>query len=307
MTREEIDAAIARHAETETLFDRPYEDTQGRPRVGPVHRREPVAPSRQRRRPRGCRGRRGDPGRVDAGRFIGSILDNLRRAGVQNTKREERLEFLPPRPVPGRLRPGSRGVHRDRRRPGPSRSPSAPSSAPSAPSSSATPPRRPCKFARPARRVRLRLRPAGGGGGQHPRPPHDPPGAHEPGPRDGGRAPQEDRHRQPVHGLRRARHRRPPGGGRPDPGGNPRPRRLRPDHRRAPLRPRSTTSPAWFLDTNYDGDASSSATPTSRAPTTRTTSSAARSAPTSATRPGPTINSTVSAARSRARTQARSP
>ena len=26
MTREEIDAAIARHAETETLFDRPYED-----------------------------------------------------------------------------------------------------------------------------------------------------------------------------------------------------------------------------------------------------------------------------------------
>ena len=27
MTREEIDAAIARHAETEILYDRPYEDT----------------------------------------------------------------------------------------------------------------------------------------------------------------------------------------------------------------------------------------------------------------------------------------
>ena len=26
MTREEIDAAIARHAETETLYDQPYED-----------------------------------------------------------------------------------------------------------------------------------------------------------------------------------------------------------------------------------------------------------------------------------------
>ena len=39
----EIDAAIARHAETETLYDQPYEDTQGRPRVRPVHRREPVA------------------------------------------------------------------------------------------------------------------------------------------------------------------------------------------------------------------------------------------------------------------------
>ena len=28
MTREEIDAAIARHAETELLYDRPYEDTR---------------------------------------------------------------------------------------------------------------------------------------------------------------------------------------------------------------------------------------------------------------------------------------
>ena len=28
---------------------------------------------------------------VDAGRFVTTILDNLRRAGVQNTKRDERL------------------------------------------------------------------------------------------------------------------------------------------------------------------------------------------------------------------------
>ena len=32
MTREEIDAAIARHAETETLYDQPYEDKKTRPR-----------------------------------------------------------------------------------------------------------------------------------------------------------------------------------------------------------------------------------------------------------------------------------
>ena len=55
MSREEIDAAIARHAETEMLFDRPYEDTQDRPRVRPVHRREPVAAPGPGRRPRGRR------------------------------------------------------------------------------------------------------------------------------------------------------------------------------------------------------------------------------------------------------------
>jgi adenine-specific DNA-methyltransferase len=31
---------------------------------------------------------------VDAGAFVTGILDNLRRAGVQNTKRAERLEFV---------------------------------------------------------------------------------------------------------------------------------------------------------------------------------------------------------------------
>ena len=107
MTREEIDAAIARHAETETLFDRPYEDKQDRP--GDAAR----SPSRACRRtassstaPRTCR-----PSRrhrcEDAGRFIASILDNLRRAGVQNTKRGERLEFLRLDPYPGVLVQGS--------------------------------------------------------------------------------------------------------------------------------------------------------------------------------------------------------
>ena len=48
----------------------------------------------------------------------------------------------PPRPVPGRLRPGARRVHRERRTRRRSRSRSGPSSARSARSSSATPPRR---------------------------------------------------------------------------------------------------------------------------------------------------------------------
>src|SRR5207244_3826315 len=66
-------------------------------------------------------------------------------------------------------------------------------------------------------------------------PADDPPGANEPRPRDGGRAAQEDRHRQPVHGLRRARHRCPRGRGGEDRGRGQGPRRLRPDDRRAAL------------------------------------------------------------------------
>jgi adenine-specific DNA-methyltransferase len=38
---------------------------------------------------------------VEAGAFVTSILDNLRRAGVQNTKRAERLEFARLDPYPG--------------------------------------------------------------------------------------------------------------------------------------------------------------------------------------------------------------
>jgi hypothetical protein len=33
------------------------------------------------------------PSSPDSGQFVTSILDNLRRAGVQNTKRDERLEL----------------------------------------------------------------------------------------------------------------------------------------------------------------------------------------------------------------------
>ena len=42
LSRGEVDAAIRRHADFETLYDRPYEDTSDRPRVGAVHRGEPV-------------------------------------------------------------------------------------------------------------------------------------------------------------------------------------------------------------------------------------------------------------------------
>ncbi len=92
MTREEIDAAIARHAETETLFDRPYEDKRV-VRVSGPFTVESLSPHRVLvDGPEDVPAAETAPS-VDAGRFVTTILDNLRRAGVQNTKRAERLEF----------------------------------------------------------------------------------------------------------------------------------------------------------------------------------------------------------------------
>jgi adenine-specific DNA-methyltransferase len=100
MTREEIDAAIARHAETETLFDRPYEDKKV-VRVSGPFTVESLSPHRVLvTGPEDAEAAESTPS-VDAGAFVTSILDNLRRAGVQNTKREERLTFSRLDPYPG--------------------------------------------------------------------------------------------------------------------------------------------------------------------------------------------------------------
>ena len=100
MTREEIDAAIARHAETETLFDRPYEDKKV-VRVSGPFTVESLSPHRVLRD--GPEDEAAEPPRSspDSGQYVTSILDNLRRAGVQNTKRNERLEFSRLDPYPG--------------------------------------------------------------------------------------------------------------------------------------------------------------------------------------------------------------
>jgi len=92
MSREEIDSAIARHAETETLFDQPYEDGKIVRVSGPITV-ESLSPHRVMvDGPEDAAAAEMTPS-VDAGAFVTSILDNLRRAGVQNTKRAERLEF----------------------------------------------------------------------------------------------------------------------------------------------------------------------------------------------------------------------
>jgi adenine-specific DNA-methyltransferase len=93
MTREEIDRAIMRNAETELLYDRPYEDRQIVRVSGPLTV-ESLSPHRVMVDGPEDLAAAAPVLAEDAARFIGTILDNLRRAGVQNTKRAERLTFL---------------------------------------------------------------------------------------------------------------------------------------------------------------------------------------------------------------------
>ncbi len=93
MTREEIGAAIARYAETETLYDLPYDDNK-RIRVTGPFTVESLSPHRviamDEERPTAETQAQKEAG---AGQFETMILDNLKKAGVQNTIRNERLKF----------------------------------------------------------------------------------------------------------------------------------------------------------------------------------------------------------------------
>ena len=106
----QIDASIARRAETETLYDQPYEDNK-RVRVsGPFtveslspHRvlspDDPSAGSGQGSTISEREARKGQD--FAPGGFTGMILDNLKKAGVQNTRKAERLTFDRLDPYPG--------------------------------------------------------------------------------------------------------------------------------------------------------------------------------------------------------------
>ncbi len=100
MTREEIDAAISRHADTELLYDKPYEDNK-RIRVSGPFTVESLSPHRvlatDEERPTSEK----EGQRDSAVQFEQMILDNLRKAGVQNTVKNERLVFTRLEPHPG--------------------------------------------------------------------------------------------------------------------------------------------------------------------------------------------------------------
>jgi len=93
MTREEIDAAIERHADTEILYDRPYEDNR-RIRVTGPFTVESLSPHRV-----VDMGDERPAAEIEAqkeaavAQFETMILDNLKKAGVQNTVKNERLNF----------------------------------------------------------------------------------------------------------------------------------------------------------------------------------------------------------------------
>lgn len=91
MTREEIDAAIARHADSETLYDQPYEDSK-RVRVSGPFTVESLSPHRM----LSLDEAQDTASALEVQRqhdFASMILDNLRKAGVQNTRKNERLTF----------------------------------------------------------------------------------------------------------------------------------------------------------------------------------------------------------------------
>jgi adenine-specific DNA-methyltransferase len=100
MTREDIDAAIQRHADTEMLYDKPYEDNK-RIRVSGPFTVESLSPHRvlatDEERPMAEK----EGQRDSAVQFEQMILDNLRKAGVQNTVKNERLVFTRLEPHPG--------------------------------------------------------------------------------------------------------------------------------------------------------------------------------------------------------------
>ncbi len=100
MTREQIDKAIAQHAESETLYDQPYEDRDIVRLTGPFtveslspHRSLPVAAADE---PTG-----GNGAPLSSANFGRMILDNLLKAGVKGTEKGQRINFARLDPFPG--------------------------------------------------------------------------------------------------------------------------------------------------------------------------------------------------------------
>ena len=91
--QKEIDASIARKADTERLYDQPYEDKRKIRVTGPFTV-ESLSPHRMlvadvEKPADETEARDGD----NRGQFVTMIVENLKAAGVQNTKKKERLKF----------------------------------------------------------------------------------------------------------------------------------------------------------------------------------------------------------------------
>jgi adenine-specific DNA-methyltransferase len=100
LSRQEIDTAILRHAETEILYDRPHEDRR-RVRVAGRFTVESLSPHKT-VSTGGAPASEQAANATDESVFERTILDNLLKAGVQNGRKNERLEFETLSPFPGR-------------------------------------------------------------------------------------------------------------------------------------------------------------------------------------------------------------
>ncbi len=93
MSREEIDEAISRHADQEVLFDQPYADSK-RIRVTGPFTVESLSPHRvlstEVEQPASVEEAQIEG---DVGLFENLVIENLLKAGVQNTRKKERLKF----------------------------------------------------------------------------------------------------------------------------------------------------------------------------------------------------------------------
>ncbi len=91
--QKEIDNSIGRRADVEYFYDQPYEDG-GRVRVTGPFTFESLSPHRviaaDDERPTAEREAQREPG---SAQFATMVLENLKKAGVQNTRKDERLKF----------------------------------------------------------------------------------------------------------------------------------------------------------------------------------------------------------------------
>ncbi len=109
MTRAQIEAAIKRHADSEMLYDRPYED-RGVVRVSGPFTVESLSPHRSLAFAGGpdetvheSMSEQHGAEQPDAPNFEQSILENLAKAGVQNGRKKERIEFESVEPYAGQF------------------------------------------------------------------------------------------------------------------------------------------------------------------------------------------------------------
>lgn len=100
MSQDEVRRAIARHSEQETLYDQPYDDPN-RLRVTGPFTVESLSPHRVLSTDEEQPASEAEAARQSSADFASMIIENLKKAGVQNTVKNERLNFETLEPFAG--------------------------------------------------------------------------------------------------------------------------------------------------------------------------------------------------------------